>query len=778
MRVAAWRPEGRRKPCLGEWSRVPGMQRFLPQAWLMGVLVGFGLFGFGLALPAEAGETQFWLSDTAGDYEKAKLTQLAVRADGRITLAPQTEEWFDPSVSYLWAVVTNRKGQVFAGGGNPGSSTAKVFVMEAAGKGKVLAEVPGLQIQALAVDGKDRLFAATAPDSKVYLIENGKASLYFDPKVKYVWAMTFGPGGELYLGTGDGGRIFRVTGEGKGQEWVRIEDDHVRSLAADGKGGLIAGTEPSGLIVRVSAGGGTGGNAAAGAAFVLHQCERREVTAVAVAADGTIYAAATGARRGAAAAAPVPLPMAPPAAGPAPNAAAPMVSMLPVAPPQTAVSASFSGGSEVVRIDATGYPLRIWNDASEIAYALVTDREGNALVATGNRGAIYRLERGEGAVLANRIAALAPTQVTALHMAGDGKLFAATGNVGKVYRLGPELAASGTLESEVFDAGWFSQWGRMNVVYADRAMASQAKLESRSGNLERPGAMWSNWAAVGESIASPAARFLQYRMTLSRGSGSAASPEIVSTEIAYLTKNVAPIVERIEILEPNYRFPVSGSAITPSSNISIPPMRGAASAPSAAVTMRTTADPGSATLSFARGFQSARWMAGDPNGDPLRFKVELRGRGESGWKLLKDQLSSATFTFESGAFADGEYQLRVTASDALGNPVGSALTQSATSDYFQIDNTAPRVEGLTSRAENSGVVISWVASDAGSILSKVEYSVNGQEWQLAEPKSRLADANRLEYQVTVPRAAGEELTVAVRATDYPGNVSVEKINVK
>ncbi len=53
-------------------------------------------------------------------------------------------------------------------------------------------------------------------------------------------------------------------------------------MALDSNDNLIVGTEPGGLVLRVSP---------AGDGFVLYQMAKKEVTAVAVAADGSIYAA-------------------------------------------------------------------------------------------------------------------------------------------------------------------------------------------------------------------------------------------------------------------------------------------------------------------------------------------------------------------------------------------------------------------------------------------------------------------------------------------------------
>ena len=55
-------------------------------------------------------------------------------------------------------------------------------------------------------------------------------------------------------------------------------------------------------------------------------------------------------------------------------------------------------------------------------------------------------------------------------------------------------------------------------------------------------------------MASPAARFVQWRATLTADAGGR-SPELESVDVAYLPKNLAPRVEQIEITPPNYKFP-------------------------------------------------------------------------------------------------------------------------------------------------------------------------------------------------------------------------------
>ena len=94
-------------------------------------------------------------------------------------------------------------------------------------------DLPELDVLALAVDSKDVLYAGTAPDGKVYKIENGTAKEFFDPKAKYIWSLVFDKQGRLLVGTGDKGIIYRVTPDGKGTPFYDTDETHIISMAMD-----------------------------------------------------------------------------------------------------------------------------------------------------------------------------------------------------------------------------------------------------------------------------------------------------------------------------------------------------------------------------------------------------------------------------------------------------------------------------------------------------------------------------------------------------------------
>ena len=113
----------------------------------------------------------------------------------------------------------------------------------------------------------------------------------------------------------------------------------------------------------------------------------------------------------------------------------------------------------------------------------------------------------------------------------------------------------------------------------------------------------------------------------------------------------------------------------------------------------------------------------------------------------------------------------MTASDSPSNVTAKALSNSLEGEWFLVDNAVPRITEL--RAQ--GGTATWTATDDASILQKAEYSINGGDWTIVEPLTRLHDAKQHKYSLTVPRTAGQEMVIAVRSTDYADNVAVAKV---
>jgi hypothetical protein len=739
--------------------------------------IGLALGAFA-ALAAFAGQTQIWTQGEYGDFERGVLNNLSMRSDGLLSLAPHSHELFDTSEPYLWALARDSKGNLYTAGG----AGAKLFRIPPGGPGKMAAEVDGLEIHAIAVDSKDRVYFATSPDGKVYrMTGSAKPEVFYDPKAKYIWALVFDSKGDLLVATGGlpngQGEIHKVTPDGKGSVFFKSDETHVRSMAIDSKDNLIAGTEPGGLVLRISP---------AGEGFVLYQMAKKEVTAVAVAPNGAIYAAAVGSKQGGS---PISLPPPPAPSVPAGSATinvngagptTPATQRPGVPPPASVGAAGVSGGSEVYCIELNGNPRRVWSHAQDVVYAIAFDAQGRVLLGTGNKGSMYRIESPTQYTV---LLTLPLTQITAFQGGPNGKLYAATGNTGKVFEIGPEVEHEGSIESDVFDAGMYTLWGRLS--FEAHLNGGQISVTTRSGNLDQPQKNWSPWSAAitsskGGPVTSPSARFVQWKATLT-ASGAGHSPELESVDVAYLPKNVEPRIDEIEITPSNYRFPapvlnLAAAPSGPPQNLNLPPLgrRSSAAAPPMPSTESTTTTP---SMQFAKGYVGARWIASDPNGDTLLYTVEIKGENETEWKPLKDKLTEKYISWDSTAFPDGDYRLRVTASDAPSNPPGEALTAQLVSAPFTIDNTPPKISGLAATRNGGKLQVRWHAADALSNLGRAEYSIDGGDWTVVEPVTKLTDSPALDYELTLDAGPGEH-TIAVRVVDENENLSVDKVVVK
>jgi sugar lactone lactonase YvrE len=714
--------------------------------------------------PIGAVETRIWEQADQADFEKGQLTKLSLSSEGHLTPAPLLKDVHDPAVTFLWAIARNSKGTIYAGGGTVGGSKCRLIEVEQpSGKARAVAELDGMAIQAIVIDKQDHIYAATSPDGKVYRVDPtgaGKADVFYDPKTKYIWALAVGKNGELFVATGDEGEIHRVMPNGTGSVFYKTEEAHVRSMTVDAAGNLIVGTDPSGLILRVSTDG------AQGQGFVLYEAPKREITAIAVGADGMIYASGTGNKQPAAA------PAAPGVPAGRAGAAAAAQPAQPAgrggAPPATAPGnppAAVAGGSELYRIQPDGYARKIWAHAQDVIYAMTFDTQRHLIAGTGNRGFIYRIDDDH---TYTRLLDVSPSQVTGFAAAPDGKLYFSTGNIGGIFSLGPEREASGTFESDVLDAAAFSYWGRVTSLIANGA-ANSVGIETRSGNTSRPQKDWSPWAKLDASgrVASPAARFLQYRATINGNS------ELYDVSAAYEMKNVAPVIDAIETTPANYRTPGAAAGPPPANPLSLTlPAIGRRPAAAAA------SDGGNTpTVTWAKGQIGVRWAAGDENGDTLVFRVEIRGENETSWKLLKEVIRERYHSWDSTAFADGKYFVRITASDSPSNPPDQALSTSREGDRFLIDNSAPEITALTGTVSGAKIDVRFHAKDAWNTLDKAEYSVNGGEWKVVEPTTRLTDSEEHDYRFQVDRAQGEQ-TIAVRVTDAYANEATAKTIVR
>ena len=88
------------------------------------------------------------------------------------------------------------------------------------------------------------------------------------------------------------------------------------------------------------------------------------------------------------------------------------------------------------------------------------------------------------------------------------------------------------------------------------------------------------------------------------------------------------------------------------------------------------------------------------------------------------------------------------------------------------------ITGLAASRSDDSLLASWSASDENSVIAKAEYSLDGGDWTVVEPATRLSDERQLSYELELPDPGAGEHTVAVRVTDRLDNQAVARVVVR
>ncbi len=737
------------------------------------------------AAAAFASTTTTWEMNTYQDFLRGRFANVSLSRDGRLSLAPKLETLFASDQPEIWSVAKAPDGALYLGTGHRG----RLFKVDATGRGSLVWTSEQPEIFATAVDSRGVVYAATSPDGRVYRIENGKATEFFAPGARYIWALAFAPDGTLFVGTGDQGKVFQVSTDGKGSVYFESGQQNITSLAFDIEGRLLAGSDPNGILYRLTA---------PNKAFVLYDANLPEIRSILPAGDGTIYVAALGGstskrsgnvnsqgagQGGTMLTAPtttitVTDSGASAQSGPdlkAPRVEQPKPAAATATPVVQTVTTDVAGveKSAIYKIHPDNTVETMWSSKDENIYDIAA-LDNRLMFATDLQGRIYRLAADRKATL------LAQTgEGEAMRLLNSpGGLIAATGNMGKIYRLVSGTATQGYYEAPVHDANTVARWGRLSW-HADPQPASEVAFRTRSGNSARPDTTWSDWSepmkgAAGSIIKSPNARYLQWKVEFQSTNG--ATPTIDSVSAAYVPQNTPPAVRSINVT----MQAKPASAQTAASGTS------AAANTAFSITVTDTGDTpqtssGTPTQTLLHGPQQQTqisWQADDSDGDRLVYTLYFRGDEEKEWKVLRGNLFENTLTLDSDILADGRYYFRVIASDRPSNPVEYARESELISAPVLIDNTPPtvRIAAPVRNGANAEIVVDGL--DQTSPLRRCEYSLDATGWVPIEAVDGVTDSPAEQFRIKLENLRAGEHLVVVRVYDSAGNAGLAKVVVR
>ncbi|MGA2173056.1 MAG: hypothetical protein ABSG82_08645 [Sedimentisphaerales bacterium] len=583
-------------------------------------------------------------------------------------------------------------------------------------------------------------------------LEGGEMKTIFEPNdANYIFAITVDKAGDIYLGTGPHGKVYRLDSLGKKAEVIYTSPDkNILSLAQGPDGLIYAGSDTRGLIYRI--------NPRTGEATVLYDSEQQEITALLFLGED-LYAAATSAgviqaetrfaeqppQKGRPESRPADEP---PGGGdedssggtklqiantkePRPEQPAEHKVALPrpPRPPRT---------SFIYKVTKDGFVTDVFNETAVLFCLAESHKE--LLVGTGDSGKISaRLFEVEPASEENTIVYGdgQASQITAVVASGDD-VYVGTANPAKLIKLARIFAREGTYTSDLVDAGQPAKWGKLQIE-ADVPADCNVLVACRSSNVrDINDPSFSKWTALQDvtgpvQLDCPAGRFCQYKFVL-RSSDGRASPIIREVAVADTVPNLAPKVESVNVSRMD--------------------------APAKAGVFKITCE------------------AKDDNGDKLIYKIDFRKVGRTGWIEAAHDLESNSFEWDGKTVEDGRYEIRVTASDERSNTPETKLTGSRVSDAVVVDNTPPVIKSYTVKKAGGTVTLKMNVTDELSAIGKVEYTVDSDaNWMGTVPDDLVYDTTSEDFTIVVEKLSVGQHVVAVKLADDVGNTAYKTFDV-
>lgn len=652
------------------------------------------------------------------------------------------------------------------------------------------------------------------------------------PSEEFYLSFILTPEGEAYLGTGHGGKIYKISSSGKAELYFQVPEMDVYCLALDRKGTLYGGTSPNGKIYKITA---------KGKGDVFFNPQEKYIWDLMFTEKGDLLAAV-----------------------------------------------GESGG--VYEINKEGEGRLILKADQNHILCLKEDKNGNILAGSGGKGLLYRFSQGGGKasilfespfeeiksialddqgniyaaaggiVTKPRKEKITPVQVksgtditltvtpasvpekaappsrekqlsTLYKVDSEGiaerlwhsdqdliysliwnneekKLIFGTGSKGRIYALTKEGKLSLLLQkeseqiyllipfdskiytlsnnpsnltviyseqryngqylSQVFDAKTISSWGKIRWE-AKVPTGSSIQLQSRSGNSNEPNQTWSDW--------SPPYQKKEGEQILSPKAGYIQFRAIFKSQ----SGKISPFLKKVVLfyLQSNLAPVITELELLPPNQVFLKPPQQEEIIWGAEVSLsrQSGSEAKTKTIVIAKkvrreGFQTVIWEASDENGDSLLFTLYIRRDDESRWRVLKERWKEKIFAFETLSFPDGVYFLKVEASDALSNPLGMELKSEKVSSPLVIDNSLPVIKDFQAVREKDKIVVTFMAEDSTSSIKEVHYLIRPEEWRSIFPVDGICDSKQENFKVNITLPLKADNLITIKVKDKLGNVGV------
>ncbi len=647
-----------------------------------------------------------------------------------------------------------------------------------------------------AVDNAGNVYLGTGGDGKIFKVDsNGKGTLYYDSTELNVSALAIGNDGTIFAGTSPDGRVYRINASGNASVYFEPKEKYIWSLAVLSDGSLAVGTGENGKIYKVRT---AGANPETSLFF-----DTSETHIISMAADknGNLYAGT--------------------------DSEGLVLRFSADGKPFALLDSSLREIHEIsVGSDGSVYVLALSESASvtdpktddkkdKPKTVSVESKKGTPAPPktddksrydlTSAKSAVYRILPDGGndiiwnsdSITAFSIQANPNGQGVLVGTADKGRIYSVSNDARETLLLqtneeqistmnlrGNRVFATSSNQGKLFNFGQDTlAEGTYESPVLDANSAANwgriwwrssgnVQIQTRSGNTSEANESWSDWS----------------KSFTDQNGGQVSSPKAQFLQWRAILKNSN---QAASVSEVNVSFQARNIAPEILSIEIYPTNVGLSPSPAIPLDSNIKAlglDPADFGIVippivpqkvFQSGAKSLEWKAEDRNGDDLIYSIYYREVGEQKFKLLRENMAESFFTIDGLALADGRYIFKIVASDLPSNPNSQALQGERISEPFDIDNTSPTVTVVGSPQVNGeNIRIVFDVKESSSYIKRAEYNINGGEWKTVYSDDGISDSQNERYTVDLKLKDSGEYSVALRVFDSSGNAGNARVSIK
>jgi|GEM_PF-5867996 len=412
----------------------------------------------------------------AKDFLSGKISGAAISDTAYIVLSQKKETIYKSFVNFIYACDYNEKNKYLVVADQKGNIVN-------ANTGKIMANLGAGMINSVLNLPDGSILAAASPGGKIFKINpEGSVNLFCALPVKYVWKLKFNSG-SIWAATGLPAKLYKISLDGKPQEYVSVNDAHIKSIDFK-RDKIVLGTAEKGLVCVVNA---------AKKVTTLYQKDYAAVTGAAFDDAGNIYA---------------------------------------------------SMDYVIVKIAPSG-AYYVYSAPTKDKYitALAVNENNEVLFGTALDGKIYKLLKNEETILLHNLECGAVFDIS---KDNAGNFYFTTGDPSSASVMSKDYYSSGEFTSRVFDLKDNCAIGPVMCAKEEKAKTF-ISMYTRTGQAEKPDNTWEAWKKIDLSAENPQAKsspgnYFQYKIEL-RTQDAKITPKFLGMNFSYKNLYKLPYID-------------------------------------------------------------------------------------------------------------------------------------------------------------------------------------------------------------------------------------------